>query len=133
VSHQVLCHGRNDAILLQTMIHGVSQGVKMELARRIFDILDARPFQIMTEGFSLRKNAVEDPIRRCRPPLFLELDELYQAGFRLHESFESGVDFGVESELPDQFFSTLWRCYCHRTIDLCARSFWRIGPVTALV
>jgi hypothetical protein len=50
--HQVLRHGWNNPILLQTMIHGVSQGVKMELARRIFDILDARRFQIMAERLS---------------------------------------------------------------------------------
>ena len=30
--HQVLRHGWNNPILLQTMIHGVSQGVKMEFA-----------------------------------------------------------------------------------------------------
>jgi hypothetical protein len=29
--------------------------VKMELARRIFDILDARPFQIVAEVFLLGK------------------------------------------------------------------------------
>jgi hypothetical protein len=45
------------------MIHGVSQRVKMELTRRIFDILDARPFQVMAEGFSLREDAVKYPIR----------------------------------------------------------------------
>jgi hypothetical protein len=72
-------------VLLQTMIHSVSQGGKMELARWILDILDARPFQIMAEGFSLRKNAVKDPIYRCRTPLFLEL-------------FESRHDFRVKRE-----------------------------------
>jgi hypothetical protein len=56
--HQALRYSWNDAILLQTMIHGVSQRVKMEFARRIFDILYARPFQIVAEGFSLGKNAV---------------------------------------------------------------------------
>jgi hypothetical protein len=57
--HQVLHCGWNDAILLQTMVRGVPQGVKMELSRRIFDILDARPFQIVAEGFSLRKNGAK--------------------------------------------------------------------------
>ena len=45
----------------------------MEFARRIFAILDARPFQIMAERFSLGENAVKHPICRCRMPLFLEL------------------------------------------------------------
>jgi hypothetical protein len=65
VPHQVLCYGWRNSILLQTMIHGVSQGVKMKLARRIFDILDTRPFQIVAEGFSLRKNGAKNPIRWC--------------------------------------------------------------------
>ena len=47
------------------MIQGVPQGVKIELARRIFAILDARPFQIMAERFSLWENAVKHQIRRC--------------------------------------------------------------------
>ena len=34
------------------------------------------------------------------------LDELHQPGFGLHEGFEPGVDFRVESELADQFFLT---------------------------
>jgi hypothetical protein len=73
VPHQVLCYGWNNAIFLQTMIHGVSQGVKMQFARRSFDILDASPFQIVAEGFSLGKDAVKYAIRRCRKSLSLEL------------------------------------------------------------
>ncbi|MGA9577057.1 MAG: hypothetical protein WBV90_05510 [Terrimicrobiaceae bacterium] len=83
--HQVLRYGRNNPILLQTMIHGVSQGVKMELARWIFGILDAGPFQILAERFSFRKNPAKDPIRRCRTPLLLEL-------------LESSYDFRVKRE-----------------------------------
>jgi len=30
------------------------------------------------------------------------LDELHQAGFRLHKGFEPGIDFGVEFKLADQ-------------------------------
>ena len=32
------------------------------------------------------------------------LDELHQAGFRLHKGFELEIDFGVESKLANQFF-----------------------------
>ena len=32
------------------------------------------------------------------------LNELHQAGFRLHKGFEPGIDFGVEFKLADQFF-----------------------------
>ena len=57
----------------------------MELARRIFDISDARPFQIVAEGLSLWENAAKNPIRRCRAPLLLEL-------------FESHYDLRVKRE-----------------------------------
>jgi hypothetical protein len=56
------------------------------------------------------------------------LNELYQVGFGLHEGFKAGVDFRVESELANQFFFTLWRCYCHRTVDLGAQCSGRTGP-----
>jgi hypothetical protein len=46
------------------MIHGVSQRVKMEFARRIFDILYARPFQTVAEGFSLGKKRKLESGRR---------------------------------------------------------------------
>ena len=36
------------------------------------------------------------------------LDELHQAGFRLHKGFEPGIDFGVEFKLADQFFFIFW-------------------------
>jgi hypothetical protein len=36
------------------------------------------------------------------------LDELHQAGFRLHKGFEPGIDFGVEFKLADQFFFVFW-------------------------
>ena len=36
------------------------------------------------------------------------LDELHQAGFRLHKCFEPGIDFGVEFKLADQFFFIFW-------------------------
>ena len=36
------------------------------------------------------------------------LDELHQAGFRLHKGFEPGIDFGVEFKLADQFFFSFW-------------------------
>jgi hypothetical protein len=72
VPQQVLRYGRNNPILLQTMIHCVPQGVKMQLARSIFDILDAGPFQIMAKSFSLRKNGAKNPIRWCWASLLLE-------------------------------------------------------------
>ena len=31
------------------------------------------------------------------------LDELHQAGFRIHEGFEPGANFGIELELAYQF------------------------------
>ena len=36
------------------------------------------------------------------------LYELHQAGFRLHEGFQPGVDFGIEFELADQLFFIFW-------------------------
>ncbi len=36
------------------------------------------------------------------------LNELHQAGFRLHKGFEPGIDFGVEFKLADQFFFSFW-------------------------
>jgi hypothetical protein len=61
VPHQVLRRGWHNPILLQTMIRGVSQGVKMVVPKD-FRYLDASPSQAMAEGLSLWENAAKtDP------------------------------------------------------------------------